>query len=894
MTMDTLEANAIARIADTLGPGRRDDDRRASLLAQSVLNGIDFVEFETVFGVPQLEVHFLHPLPAGTYGLQADASPVLVHGGTRINGVAVTGVTWNSALPQVLVVSVDLQGDYSPYWLSIGWLRGDDGAWHYDFPALDRPFSIAPVNFRPGCPVDADCAPAACCPPEPEQDPRLDYMARDYASFRQMLLDLVAQRNPAWTERSAADLGIALLELFAYEADHISYFQDAVANEAYLDTARQRVSAKRHAKLLDYHMHDGRNTWTWVHFQVTSAGDLSPGQPLLTRIPSALRPEPTASGAVSAVAPPGAELRPLSDADYRSDPALAQVRVFETATAVRTDPRHNELRIHSWGNRRYGLPRGATTAHVYAVDASGKNAVRPSLAVGDFLLLEEVLGAETGAAADADPAHRQVVCIERLDPDTTSAMATPPANALNDPLFQAALDPVTGQPLPALGSAAALPLVEVTWRRADALLFPLCVAEVLADGRAITRAAVARGNIALADHGRSVQYDYLEDAAASGPDVFPVRLQYGPLTMQRESGAWNGGFPPVHSRPDLSGDVHDMCPAVMVRTSTRGVQRLWRAMPDLLSSDESDRHFVADVDGEGRATLRFGDGEYGERLGDVDALDVWYRIGNGRSGNIGADALSHIVRPRLMPPDWPDIAMVRNPLPASTGVDPETIEEVRQYAPAAFRATPLRAVTEQDYQQAALRLDGVAGAVASFRWTGSWTTVFVGIDPVDPGNVLTNGRGFTRLTDEFRNKVQAHLDRYRLAGYDLEIRSASYVPLEIALHLCAKAGYFAADVARAVALALGAGTRCNNAGLFDPSQWTFGQAVYLSRIYAVVKQVEGVESVTVTTFRRRGRTDAGELDSGVLPIGPWEIARLDNDRGNLENGTLIITAGGGK
>jgi hypothetical protein len=50
----------------------------------------------------------------------------------------------------------------------------------------------------------------------------------------------------------------------------------------------------------------------------------------------------------------------------------------------------------------------------------------------------------------------------------------------------------------------------------------------------------------------------------------------------------------------------------------------------------------------------------------------------------------------------------------------------------------------------------------------------------------------------------------------------------------------------------------------------------------------------VTTFRRHGRPDAGELDSGVLPIGPWEIARLDNDRSNLENGTLIITAGGGK
>ena len=136
---------------------------------------------------------------------------------------------------------------------------------------------MAPINFRPGCPVDFDCAPVHECPPDVLPEPRLDYLARDYASFRQLLLDLVAQRNPAWIERSPADLGIALLELFAYEGDQLSYFQDAVANEAYLDTARQRISAKRHAKLVDYEMHDGRNAWTFVHLRVSTAGTVGPG-----------------------------------------------------------------------------------------------------------------------------------------------------------------------------------------------------------------------------------------------------------------------------------------------------------------------------------------------------------------------------------------------------------------------------------------------------------------------------------------------------------------------------------------------------------------------------------------------------------------------------------------
>src|SRR5207249_3177500 len=45
---------------------------------------------------------------------------------------------------------------------------------------------------------------------------------------------------------------------------HLSYYQDAVATEAYLHTARQRISVRRHARLVDYHMHEGCNARAWV------------------------------------------------------------------------------------------------------------------------------------------------------------------------------------------------------------------------------------------------------------------------------------------------------------------------------------------------------------------------------------------------------------------------------------------------------------------------------------------------------------------------------------------------------------------------------------------------------------------------------------------------------
>lgn len=886
------------RILTMLGPSCRDNARRQLLLAQNVQNGIDYVEFEMVGpapGTPTLHMHFLLDLPVNAFGLTASSSPILTHGGERIVGVSVKSAVTTTD-PRVLDVVVDQQGDFSPYLLTLGWDQDDTGGWVFNFPGVDRLFSVSPINFRPGCPVDFDCATGGDCDDKPLDEPALDYLARDYASFRQLLLDLIAQRNPSWVERSPADLGIALLELFAYEGDHLSYLQDAVGNEAYLDTTRQRESAKRHAKLVDYQMHDGRNAWTYVHLEVGKAGTVPARTQLVTRISSPLRfdrvpgvvptPQPTS--------PPDPEVHALSGFeasgtwfdDYLADPALARVRVFETTDDTGVDPVNNTIRIHAWGNESCCLPAGTTTAHLHAVDLATHKAVRPALRADDLLLLEELLGPETGAAADADPEHRQVVRITRVVPDISTPLNDPVAMQMRDRLFLAALD-ADDEPQPAPGGtpvAQTLPLVEVTWQAVDALEFPLNLTVRLDDGTVLRRVSVARGNIALADHGRTVVETQTFSPPFGGPRA-RIRLGQGPLTMRCRP-------------PGPDQDVRTASPAV-----TMAVQRSagsppvdWFPVRDLLDSRAFDDHFVADVDEAGIAALRFGDGEYGRRLLDAELVTATYRIGNGRDGNIGADGLHHVVVPALPPGSplvWPGpISAVRNPLPARDGTDAETIEQTRQYAPAAFRATQLRAVTEDDYRRAALLVPGVAGAVASFRWTGSWHTVFMGIDPVDESDLVVDPHGHVTLGEGLRERVLNQLDRYRLAGYDIEVRPARYVPLDIELQLCVKPGYFRGDVTRAVAQAL-SGTATGGNGLFDPSRLTFAQPVHLSRVYEAVEAVEGVDSAEVTMFHRHGREPAGELQLGVVTIGAWEVAQLANDPNRVESGTLTITAGGG-
>ena len=101
-------------------------------------------------------------------------------------------------------------------------------------------------------------------------------------SFRQLILDRLALIMPNWQETHVPDLGIALVEILAYTGDYLSYYQDAVATEAYLGTARQRITVRRHARLVDYALHEGCNSRAWVTVQ-TDQPELGPGpvQPVL-------------------------------------------------------------------------------------------------------------------------------------------------------------------------------------------------------------------------------------------------------------------------------------------------------------------------------------------------------------------------------------------------------------------------------------------------------------------------------------------------------------------------------------------------------------------------------------------------------------------------------------
>jgi hypothetical protein len=855
-------------MVDPAIPACAEDERRALILAHPTLNGLDFADYRfDPLAVPgrrhELRVTFLKPPPA------LAPSDLAISGGARVVGIGVTAV--EPGPDTTLSVFVTDAGDFSIYRLFVR----DPSAWD-----IDTLLSAVPVNFKAGCPSDLDCRVEQVCPAPEGERPLLDHMARDYASFRAWLLDLARLRNPSWRETHPAEPATALVELLAAEGDRLAWMQDAVGTEAYLETCRLRVSARRHARLVDYRMHDGRNAYGFVQLDVSAAGTVPAAAQFLTRIAAPLRGE---------IAPPGPLIPETVGLDLDADPAAAGVTVFEATARTRCDPALNRLFLHDFGGRLCCLPRGATAVYLYAVQPDG-TIIRPPLEPGDWLLLHEAKGPDTGRAPDADAARRAAVRIETV----TEA---------EDPAFRNLADPPFDAPQPQRFAAVGdtpMPLLRVTWQRAHAPDFALTITGRDLVGLAIPHAGQARGNVVPVDHGRTVVAR--SDDGTLAPPVTKGRtttltLPRPPLTFQ-----------PMPAEPRFDGEGrladarHELAvapeeagaAAVLIVDAPGETPRVWRAVADLLGSGAFDEHFVAELDREGRARLRFGDDAFGRRLPEDAAIVARFRIGNGRAGNLGAGALVHAVRPpasELVDPADPDAPLapfpaidgVWQPLPARGGADAETLATVRVRAPAAMHATQFRAVTESDWEAAARSLSGVADARAVVRWTGSWHTTFVALHPQDEADVIALPGGGAALAPHFAAATAAALNRWRIAGRDLAVHAAQYVPLRLEIGLCLRPGYFRSSVIPEVRAAL-----IGPDGLFAPASVRFGAALHLSAIVAAVAGVPGVSSCVVRAFHRYWALPAGELEAGRMEFGPLELPRLDADPSRPENGVLVL------
>jgi len=546
--------------------------RRAAIRHQSLFLGMDYIEVKPSDDDYTLLLHFIPPAS----GVEPLAIPALTPAHILIQNAgeqkAATDLWVKAVEPiedSVVAVTVSRiqhaeQKEGRCYTLSCPGVK-----------RLDPFFST--VSFRLDRESEFDPKPVERAEPPLHNEPDIDYLTRDYTGFRQLILNRASEFSSSWNEQNPADFGVALAELLAAEADRLSYFQDAVATEAYLGTARRRVSIARHARLIDYRMHEGSNARVWIHLQVEREIHLKSGTPFLTY----------KEGLPVTVSPESIEENGMPES----------CEVFESMHSVRLFPAHNELLFYTWDHQIDTLETGAVSACL--------KGHFPHLKRGDVLIFEEVKGRQTGEREDADLWKRHAVRLKQV--------------TLTE-------DPV-GKPN---GGPEAITKIE--WFKADALPFPMHLA--LNAGQR-SHLSLIRGNVLLADHGQTIQegsrLPMVPQQGRYRPEIPHAALSYS-IPYDHEQAKKQ----PADS--DLEGDVRTALPTLRLEGPRR---EEWRPVSRLLQSDRFVRSFVVEVENDRRVFLRFGDGKQGKAPDPGMEFTAFYRIGNGLRGNIGREVIHH-------------------------------------------------------------------------------------------------------------------------------------------------------------------------------------------------------------------------------------------------------------
>jgi hypothetical protein len=827
--------------------------RRRELIEDSTLLGIDFIEVDPD-DRRRLLVYLLEKSPgisaptANEIAGNITLDQIRFTGGIRreLEAVELTAETDDFGIDHLVVV-VESLGDRSTYRLTI------------DDDRFDRKLNTVRFSFTATCPTIGDCEQDHVhCPSEEGPTPRIDYLAKDYATFRQLLIDHLDRSTTEWGGAHPADFTTAVLEVLAYEADRLSYMQDAAANERTLATARLRESAVRHARLVDYHADDGSSARAFLRVRVSGAATIEPYARAFTRVDD-----------------PNLRLPPGLSAEQANDAARLASEAFEVMPRTRArdasdtdrawhlDETLNAIPFHTWGEDECSLPAGATEAVL-----SGD--ITEVLHPGDFLGMREMRGPadgdEPGHARDADP--EQVFLVRLTD------VAAETGDEVVDP---------SGEPL-----------TRVRWHREDALARGLCIV----DGHVGSPRAEAFGNVVLVEHGTAVRQSLDLPADFSDPDsqwptVYRQKLDTTRLLVSRDDGDVRecGGRrrQPLTLESERLDEVFATLPAShhLVPDPAGGAARVdlvelpddvpWKEVPNTLRSQGDDPHFVIERDSDGSGWVRFGDGERGRRPAEISGatteFEVEYRYGDAAAGNVAADTIAHIEADS----GASSVLSVTNPLAAAGGRHPESIDSIKQEAPRSLRETE-RAVRPEDYAGFATELPAVQRARARFEWTGSWITV----------GVVADARGAAELSPEDTARLRRCLEEVRLAGYPVEVDPPVYVPIELDLGICMESAHEPYEVLAEVGAVLG--STCDSTGtpgFFHPDRLSFGQPIWLSDIVATASKVEGVASIRPHRFKRQYSTSSA-LTSGVIEMQRFEIARLDNDPAQPEHGTLRL------
>lgn len=797
--------------------------------------------------------------------------------------------------------------------------------------------------------TDQKLDPCGCCEgaisPTPEEIanrpglPAIRYRLGTYSSFREAMIQAVARDSllRSWTARSDDDYGIALLDMWAYIGDILTFYQERIANESFLRTAILRESIIRIAAILDYRPDPGVAATSYLAFtlekgkranipiglrvQSVPAQNQKPQKfetvesvnttAALNRVPVLPEPavvSPLIATGVEALLDPQAAARIV--AEVASGDAFviftegATVVEEKEVAALRTQTEGVKLSwlpplANSWGlsTRVFRFRRklsvfGHNAPNSYMVaseDASAPSGMRWSFEDSRPATQWNISGSTISLDALYDDLKAETKLIIHVPGVTTRLVRIRSVAQAQDNTLPAFADTVTRITVyEALGSfdrrnVIIYELVEpeidfwnlsfgsqisgnvITARLKDLSLGQLPVGRnvILADASGKTalvkvetvqnrdydldtvgdhlsitftpalsgnfdaRSTQLFGNVVRATHGETIANEVLGngDAAAAFQSF---RLKKKPVTFVPEKTAANGA-------------------ANTLQVRVGGV--LWQEQPTLFGHDADDQVFKTTIADDDTMTVQFGDGETGARLpsGRSNVVAA-YRQGTGQAGNVNANSLTTLLdRPR-------GVKAVSNPDPAAGGAEPESMAAARGNAPNTVR-TFGRIVSLRDFEDAAREFAGIAKARAAWELSGGEMAV----------RLVVAGDNGALVGGVVMQNLRQYLDARRDPNRRLLLQGFTRMAAVVRGVVRVDPRHVAANVQIA---ALGA---LRNYFAFE--NLDLGQAVHLSGIYAVLKNVPGVVAADIDefTFKTIGSMTFAERRQRGIKFGPLLI-----------------------
>lgn len=541
-------------------------DRMLSVAASSAYNGVDFVE---VTAPTTLVVHFLNAVP-----LDTPVPVATITGGDSITSIPVAAVTpadWGTDAQgrPTLTLTTAVTGDFSNYTLTIA------------SPVLDLILNSTIFSFKATCPSDFDCAPPPpCCPPDDVPIPPIDYLSRDFQSFKQALLGFSALRYPNWVERSEADFGMMMSEILSYVGDELSYLQDRVAAEANIVTATQRRSLVSLARLVDYEPVPAISGTTKLLCNVSAAGTIAAG----TR--------------VDATAPDGAPVP------------------FEIGAGLADASHYQVNNLWNYGIAPYWfddseqcLPAGATSMWVL-----GQNF---DFTIGQTLLIQTDLPGMS---------LRQIVTL------------TEPGFEAVDPIFETGGAPTKITRL-VWGAGDALTRAhDLTATLLGGNLLPASQGQRFTESFAIGTAPASNPGLVLAIARRGPNGS---DAAPNY--VFRYPLGETPLGWLANADPTRSAAPEIIlSRTQPAPEAWKFATSLMGSLGTDPDFTVDPISWQVVARSGTGTPVNYDIAGDDGSTLRLGNNIFGASPAVSDVFTVQYRTGLGAAGNVAADSVSFV------------------------------------------------------------------------------------------------------------------------------------------------------------------------------------------------------------------------------------------------------------